>query len=272
MFKLEKLFPAFAVFLLLVPAGRPVKAQETTETQPPGYSVILPEGTVIPIILSAYLSTKNSQPGDIVYATTNYPVWYQQKLVIPKGSEIRGTLTDVVRPGRIKGKGRLVVRFDDILLPNGVKRELSASFRGIHGPGDEKLDRKSESVEGGASTGDDAGTIISTTATGTSIGTIAGAASGNFGKGIGIGAGAGAAAGVASVLLSRGKDLILEPGTQFDLELQRPLEFSDYELQFTNSELNDARQSVQTPAPRRTNDSGGNSRRSWPLPGLGIPY
>ena len=34
------------------------------------------------------------------------------------------------------------MRFDDILLPNGVKQSLPATFRGIHGGGDESIDRK----------------------------------------------------------------------------------------------------------------------------------
>jgi hypothetical protein len=110
--------------------------------------VIIPEGTILPIVLTDYLNTRSSQVGDTFYADTTYPIWIQQRLIIPKGSNIRGTVTEVVRPGRIKGKGRLAVRFDDVLLPNGVKRDLSASFRGIHGPGDESFDRKSETGRG----------------------------------------------------------------------------------------------------------------------------
>ncbi len=236
------------------------------ESQPE--QVIVPEGTIIPIVLTAYLNTRSSQVGDIAYADTVYPVWIQQRLVIPRGSTIRGTVTEVVRPGRIRGKGRLAIRFDDILLPNGVSRELIASFRGIHGPGDENMDRDSETVASGGSEGADAGTVVGMGSQGAIIGAIAGR-----GSGAAIGAGAGAAAGLATVLFTRGRDLVLSPGTQFDLELKRPLRFAFNELEFTNSDLNRARQreyrpSPPDPNPRRPDFGGG---RIWPFPRIGVP-
>jgi len=272
MLKTKKFLSALIVIALSITSIPFVVAQEAADNQQEEYVITVPKGTVLPIILTAYLNTKNSQIGDIVYASTNYPIWMQQRLVIPKGSEIRGTLTDVVRPGRVKGQGRLVIRFDDILLPNGIKRDLTATFRGIHGPGDETLNRDSESVDAGTSKGEDVKTVVETATTGLSIGTIVGAVSGQTGKGLAIGTGAGAAAGVIQVLLTRGKDLVIEPGTQFDLEILRPMEFSYYELEFSDSELNNARQSVRSNSARRPSDnSGSTNSRSWPIPGIGFP-
>ncbi len=260
--------PAFLILVLSISAAGTAPSQElSTESQPEG--VIVPEGTVIPIILSAYLNTRNSQVGDVAYADTAYPVWIQQRLVIPKGSTIRGTVTEVVRPGRIRGKGRLAIRFDDVLLPNGVRRELIASFRGIHGPGDESMDRDSETVAAGGSEADDAGTVVGMGSQGAIIGAIAGR-----GSGAAIGAGAGAAVGLATVLFTRGRDLVLSPGTRFDLELKRPLSFAFNELEFTDADLNRARRQEVRPAPANPNPRppifGG--RRTSPFPGIGIPF
>jgi hypothetical protein len=228
--------------------------------------LIVPEGTVIPIVLTAYLNTRNSQVGDAVYADTTYPIWIQQQLVIPKGSTIRGTVTEVIQPGKVKGKGKLAVRFDDILLPNGVKRDLSASFRGIHGAGNETIDRKSETVSagGGGDKGAEIGTVVGTTGTGAIIGAIAeDGASGAL-----IGAGVGAAAGIATVLFTRNRHLVISPGTQFDLELKRELKFAYNELIFTDSELNSIQPRTYlkaSPASGRTPIWGG--RSPWPSPG-----
>ncbi len=244
----DKRFLAAAALTVLVAAGAPGAAalaqeQETPrEAQAVNSDIVVPEGTVLSVVLSTYLNTQSTQIGDTFYADVVYPIWLQQRLVIPKGSTVRGTVTEVIRPGRVKGKGRMAVRIDDILLPNGVKRTLNASFRGLHGPGAEKIDRKTETMEGGSTKGADAGTIIGPASTGGIIGAVAGG-----GKGAGIGAGAGAAAGLATVLFSRGKDLVLQPGTQFDLELKQPLKFASGELDFTNSELN----SVRSNAPRQ---------------------
>jgi type IV secretion system protein VirB10 len=221
--------------------------------------ITMPEGTVIPIALADYLNTRSSQAGDVFYAETTYPIWIQQTLVIPKGSDIRGTVTEVVRPGRIKGKGRLTVRFDDVLLPNGVRHTLSAAFRGIHGPGEETVDRRSESVEGGGSAGEDVETIIGTASSGTVLGTlIGGVGSGSPGTGAAIGAGAGAVAGVVQVLFSRGRDLVINPGTRFDLELKQPVTFALNELEFTDSQLERVERDR-----RRSPAAGAPSPRGW---------
>jgi hypothetical protein len=225
------------------------KEEILTETE-----IVVPEGTVIPIVLTEYLNTRNSQVGDVFYADTTYPIWIQQRLVVPKGSTIRGTVTDVVRPGRVRGKGRIAVRFDDILLPNGIKRDLIASFRGIHGPGDESLSRKSETVTAGGSKGEDVGTIIGTGSQGAIIGAIAG----RSGSGAAIGAGAGAAVGAAITLFSRGRDLVINPGTRFDIELTKPMKFAYGEIDFTSAEIDSAARELREIRSRPTNEGSRN--------------
>jgi hypothetical protein len=229
---MNKFLPVFILIALTLTAIPYASAQETGNVQETDNTITLPEGTVIPIVLSAYLTTKGSQVGDTVYATSTYPIWLQQRLVIPKGSEIRGTLTDVVRPGRIKGKGRMVIRFDDILLPNGVRRDLSVTLRGIRGQGEEKVNTETESVESTSSGSEDLENIAVTAGKGAAGGAVVGIATGSVGRGAAVGAAVGAVSQAVGVLFTRGDDLVLTPGTQFDLELLKPLEFSYNEVQF----------------------------------------
>jgi hypothetical protein len=258
---------ALPAFLLLLLSTRAAAPQDPSPEPQQEFELVVPEGTVIPIVLTAYLNTKTSQIGDTVYADTTYPIWIQQRLAIPKGSTVRGTVTEVKRPGRIKGKGHIAVRFDDILLPNGITREFTAAFRGIHGPGAESINRKSETVSAGSSKGEDVGTIVGTTSQGAIIGAIA-----DRGTGAAIGSGAGAAAGLATVLFTRGRDLVLSPGTQFDLELKKPMKFAYNEIQFTNSQLNDAQRETRTrQISPNTRGINLNRRRSSPIPGIGFP-
>jgi hypothetical protein len=150
-------------------------------------------------------------------------------------------------------------------LPNGVRREFTAAFRGIHGPGDESLSRKDETVTAGATKGEDAGTIVGTSGQGAIIGAIAGR-----GSGAAIGAGAGAAVGVATMLFTRGRDLVLSPGTRFDLELLRPMKFAYNEIKFTSSELNNAERDLrEVRSPPADPNSG--RRNSGRRGILGIP-
>jgi hypothetical protein len=253
-----------AVLVILNTCAFGAQSDQRPEPQSRGdLEILVPPGTVIPIVLSSYLNSKSTQVGDTFYADTVYPIWIQQRLVIPKGSTIRGTVTGVTRPGRIKGKGRLAIRIDDVLLPNGVKRDLVAGFKGIHGPGEEQLDRRSESVEAGGTQGEDAGTVVSNTGKGAIIGVLAGG-----GKGAGIGAGAGAAVGLATILLSRGRDLILDPGTQFDIELKQPIRFAYGELDFTAAQIEGAQ---RTPIPRQSNQREAGRIPSGRFGRLGLP-
>jgi hypothetical protein len=243
---MKKITVISAFLLLFALAGWAQEPQASQEASRPE-EVTVPEGTVIPIVLSDYLNTRSSQVGDVFYADTTYPIWVQQRLVIPRGSTIRGTVTEVVRPGKIKGKGRLAVRFDDILLPNGVQREFVATFRGMHGPGNESLDRKNETVAADGSTGEDVGTVVGTTTTGAILGGLLGQSR----SGAAIGAGTGAAAGLATVLFSRGRDLVINPGTRFDIELKKPMKFAFNELQFTDGQIKSAPRDVR-PNPAQT--------------------
>jgi hypothetical protein len=262
---------ALPVILILVLSTSGLWAGATPELQKENQpeEVIVPEGTVIPIVITAYLNTRSTQVGDTVYADTLYPIWIQQRLVVPKGSSIRGTVTEVVKPGKIQGKGRLAIRFNDILLPNGVKRDLTATFRSIHSNGEEKIDQKSETVSReNAVNRQDVGAIVGTTASGALVGAAVSGGSGAL-----VGGGVGAAGGIATMLIGRNRDLVINPGTQFDLELKKPLRFAYNELAFTASQISGAERSTQaspasgnSPAPRRTGVGG------IGLPGIEIPF
>ncbi len=254
------------LFRLLVLAAcsiTPLHAQQAGVQVSQEPELVVPAGTVFPVVLNTYLNTRNTQAGDPFYADTTYPIWIQQRLVIPRGSIVKGVVTQVERPGTFRGKGRMAIKFETILLPNGVERELIADFHGIHGPGAEKIDRKTETVEQGGSgnAGSDLGTVVGTAGQGAMIGGIA---SRGGAKGAGIGAGAGAATGVAIVLLSRERNLVLEPGTQLDLQLSQPLRFAYGEIIFSDAQI---RRAPATPVarPRRPQ-----TNRPSGFPGLGF--
>lgn len=239
----------------------PLSAQEVAKPPVQDPEILVPVGTVFPVVLNTYLNTKGAQVGDVFYADTTYPIWIQQRLVIPRGSIVKGVVTEVGKPGKIKGKGRLAIKFETILLPNGIERSLVAAFHGIHGPGSERIDRRTETVEGSESTaGADVGTVAGTASQGAIIGAITGG-----GKGAAIGAGAGGVVGIAIALLSRDKNLVLEPGIQLDLELRQPLRFAYGEIFFTDDEINKAAR------PAAVKSRQPQPKRPTFMPGIGFP-
>ena len=185
-------------------------------------------GTRVLLRLTNAVNTKHTAAGDRVYLETMVPVFVNGLLVIPRGSNVTGTITESQRAGRVKGRSALNLRFESITLPNGVTRNFRSRASSVGAAGD--LDHSEGKIHGEGNKGGDARTVGETTAAGAGIGTIAGGAAGHYGMGAGIGAAAGAAAGLARVLGSRGADVVLPPGTTIELTLDRDLRFSAAEL------------------------------------------
>lgn len=223
------------IWLLMVMAGVAAAAQEnqapaSTPTAPATFTVAA--GTRVPLLLINSISTRSAHEGDQVYLETAFPIVISQKIVIPTGSYVKGTITQVKRPGRVKGRGEMYLRFDSLTLPNGVTRDFRARVGAVDGGGNQTLEKKEGTIQSDTSRGSDAGTIASSAGAGTAIGAIAGSASRHPGLGTGIGAMGGAMAGVAQVLLTRGPDVQLLRGTELDMVLDRPLAFTEEEVHF----------------------------------------
>src|SRR5205823_13290400 len=72
---------------------------DPAEVQP---AVVVPAGTVIPVTLTNRVTTKHAHDGDGIYGKTAFPITVNNKIVIPEGSSVRGKITEVRRPGRVK--------------------------------------------------------------------------------------------------------------------------------------------------------------------------
>jgi type IV secretion system protein VirB10 len=208
-----------------------LSAQETAPA-PPAYTLDM--GTRVPLSLINSISTKHSAEGDRVYLETVFPLLANGRIVVPVGSYVAGTVTQLKKPGRVKGRGELYVRFDTLTLPNGVTRDFHGRIGSMDGNAKDELDRTEGKVRSEGNKAGDARTVGEAGAAGASIGTIAGAASGHYGMGAGIGAGAGIAAGMVGVLTSRGPDAVLARGSTLEMVLDRSITFNENELNFGN--------------------------------------
>jgi hypothetical protein len=212
-----------------IAATSPAASADTPAAADNG-KVIVPADTTIPLILQNTINTKSAFVGQSIYCESIYPITVGNRVIIPKGSSVRGTVTQVIRPGRVKGRAQLGFRFDELILPNGTTRHLRASLAGFGSAGDEKFKPKEGQVEGGGSKGKDAETVARTTIPGAEIGTIVGAAKGAPLEGLGIGSAAGAATGLVWILAKRGKDVVLAYGTNLELQLSQPVTFERDEV------------------------------------------
>jgi len=191
-------------------------------------------GTTVPLSLINSISTKHSLVGDRVYLETAFPVLSNGRIVIPVGSYVQGTVTQVKRPGRVKGRAELYVRFDSLILPNGVTRDFRGRMSGMDGTNRATIDRNEGKVTGEGNKAGDLMKIGEAAGQGASTGGIIGAVSGHPGTGVGIGAAAGAAAGLIGILVTRGPDAVLPRGSNVDMVLDRQISFTDADLNFGN--------------------------------------
>src|SRR5436309_11469122 len=76
-----------------------------------GAQIIIPEGTHISLQLNDHLSTKLNNEGDTFTATVTVPVSQGDRIVIPKGSVVSGSVSRILRPGRFRGKAIMNVVF-----------------------------------------------------------------------------------------------------------------------------------------------------------------
>jgi len=233
-----RLIPACAVALACAMAQQPAAGEPTAqsallgspEAAPAGYTVA--PGSKVPLSLINSISTKRSAVGDTVYLETAFPVLAGGRIVIPVGSYVTGTVTEIKRPRRMNGLGQLYIRFDSLTLPNGVTRDFHGRVNSLDGDSKGKLDPEGK-VTAESNKAGDAVTVEETAGAGATAGGIVGALSGHPGMGLGLGAAVGAAAGLIGVMAMR-PDAILERGSTVEMVIDRPITYNEKELDFGN--------------------------------------
>jgi type IV secretory pathway VirB10-like protein len=100
-------------------------------------AIIVPVSTTMPLALKNTINSRTAFVGQAIYCETIYPIALGNRIVIPVGTYVKGAVTQVVRPGRVKGKSQVGIRFDTITLPNGTTRPLRATLSSYAGQGNE---------------------------------------------------------------------------------------------------------------------------------------
>lgn len=192
-----------------------------------GRVAYIPAGMMMPVTLNNGLSSESARAGDPVQASLVQPINLGDS-EIPANSVLLGTVTDAVAGRRMSHSGALGLKFTRLRMPDGVETPITAHIVGglnnyQVGAGDEfhgeTTKQKVEHAALDGAIGAGSGAIV-----GTVIGAIA---SHGYGHGVGRGAlaglGIGAGLGVAeSVLLRKGKDVKVESGKTFNLQLDAP--------------------------------------------------
>jgi len=197
-------------------------ATASTATPSDPYALTIPAGTKIPLSLKQAISTRSAREGDAVYAETAFPFVVGERVIIPAGSYIQGTISHVERGGRVKGRAEILMHFTSMIYPSGYTVMLPGSVENTPGADNSSV----KDAEGTIQQDKDTGKKIEQAAKGGVYGASGGALAGGLSSGLNgarIGAAAGAAAAVGWVLLRRGSDVKLDVGTSIEMEIQRPV-------------------------------------------------
>jgi hypothetical protein len=105
------------------------------------------DGSLVQARLMTPLSSATAKKGDEVEAVVSRPLFEGDRLILPQGSFLKGTVVQVSPAHRPKKNGELRLVFHDLVLPEGVERKVEASLAGVEAA---KADNVKLDSEGGA--------------------------------------------------------------------------------------------------------------------------
>lgn len=193
-------------------------------------ALTVPAGTKVLLAVESPINTKTARQGDGIYLVSTFPVIVGAHVLIPAGVYVQGVVDQVTRPGRVKGRAKLLIHFNTMIFPNGQVVAIPGGVNNLPGSEGPQVRNSEGQIEQAGNTGKDAGTIAKGAAGGAGIGALGGSAMGHPLAGIGYGGLAGAAAGGIYTLFTRGDDINIQSGASIEMVLQRPLTLEPSQL------------------------------------------
>jgi hypothetical protein len=90
-----------------------------------------PAGSLLHARLVTPLSSSTTQKGEEVEAICSRPLFDGNRLIVPQGSHLKGTVIQV-RPARhFERNGQLRITFDKLILPDGIAQRVDTSLEAI---------------------------------------------------------------------------------------------------------------------------------------------
>lgn len=197
-----------------LPASEPAVSAAPIITVP----VTIPAGTHVLMMLSSSVHTTSATENSEVYLETMVPVFANDHEAIPQHTDVLGTVLSERRPGRVHGKARMSLRFDEIILPDHHQYPIKGSLQSL--PGSERY--RTTGPDHAIEPVDQIDADVYTVAGATGVGVLAGSLS-HVGIGVPQGALIGGGLGLAKVLFSRGNEISLPTGTEVEMVLQQPV-------------------------------------------------
>jgi hypothetical protein len=186
-------------------------------------ALTVPAGTKVLLAVESPINTKTAKASDGIYLISTFPVIIGPHVLIPAGVYVQGIVDQVERPGRVKGRAKLLMHFTTMIFPNGQVVAIPGGVNNLPGSDGAKVKNSEGEIEQPGNKGKDAATIAKGAAMGAGVGSIGGAVGGHPLAGVGYGGAAGAVGGLVYTLFTRGDDITIAQGASVEMVLQRPL-------------------------------------------------
>jgi hypothetical protein len=199
-----------AGFAISSMAALPQAAREAT---------IEPE-TKARIVLQSHINSKLNEPGDTVSAVLDEPVYVNANLVLPRGTEFLGRVTEVTPARRGQKNGKIAIIFERVRMPWGEEPVALAITAIDDWKNDEKMKADDEGKVNGSRCGERTAKNVERGATIGGAGALATILLGGGGPAAGAAIGGGLLGGL---LLTKGGDVRVDPGAIFRVKFVKPL-------------------------------------------------
>jgi hypothetical protein len=185
------------------PSSEAAPAEPAAEKPDAYRELTIPAGTVLHVTLDTPVASDTSRVEQPVNATLSAPVSVDGVEALPAGTEVTGHVTAARRPGRVKGRGYVAMRFTNVDTPGEGTTKISTAAVGHLAPATKQKDTLK---------------IVAPAAGAAVLGRVVGGKSGAR-KGAVIGG----AAGTGYVLATRGEEARLGKGAKLAVKLTAPL-------------------------------------------------
>lgn len=105
------------------------------------------DGSFVHARLVTALSSATAQKGENVEAIISRPLFDGDRLILPQGASLKGSVVQVEPARRLNHNGQLRFVFHDLVLPNGLDQKIDAILQGVQAG---KADSVKLDTEGGA--------------------------------------------------------------------------------------------------------------------------
>src|SRR5215471_8135635 len=130
---MTRLIPFVLILAAIAAAQTQDNSQNAVSNQSGSKQITIPEGTKVLLHLRSPINTKNARVGDDVYCETAFPVTQDNVMVIPTRTYVKGHITHLERPGRVKGRAELQLHFNTMIFPDGYTVQLPGSLENVPG-------------------------------------------------------------------------------------------------------------------------------------------